>query len=401
MTAAPWQVPVTAVERNDWPVVVVGCGPAGAIAALHLARRGVPVLVLEKERFPRDKVCGDALMPDALRALARAGVLDKVRARSASANNLEVYSPSRFAVDIPSETLILRRRELDALVAEGASRAGATIAHAAVRSLESDGRWARLGVVGRSAPLTASIVVLATGADIRLLRQVATVQSLAASAIAVRRYIRSAARLDRLIVSFDRSIVPGYAWVFPLPNGEYNVGCGIVYAHASRRLDLSARLDAFVGEFPAAREVMRLATCVEPLRGAPLRSGLTPICRMHATNILAIGENIGATLPLSGEGIGKAMETGERAAEIAAGALDRGDLSVARELSTYITTLRPLYDAYLAGEAWLARPWLNDVVMRLVCRSAYARRAIAEIIDETTDPAAIFSLQGMARVLLS
>lgn len=399
--SAPWQVSAAAVARSDWPVVVVGCGPAGAVAALHLARRGVPVLVLEKARFPRDKVCGDALMPDALRALGRAGVLEAVRAQGTLAERLVIYSPSRIAVDIAAQMLTIRRRALDELLAESAARAGAVVAEGTVRSLESDGRRVRLAVAGRYAPVTASIVLVATGADVRLLRQVAALETIEASAVAVRRHIRSAAALDHLIVSFDRSILPGYAWVFPLPCGEYNVGCGVVYAHTKTAPDLARRLDAFLREFPVAREVLQSAGSVEPLRGAILRTGLTGVRRMHAPNVLAIGEAVGATLPLSGEGIGKAMETGERAAEVVAGALDRGDFAVVRELANYLTTLRPLYDAYRTGESWLARPWLNDVVIRIVRRSPYARRAVADIIDETADPAAIFSLGGIARALVS
>jgi flavin-dependent dehydrogenase len=368
---------------------------------VQLALRGVEVLVVEKQRFPRDKVCGDALMPDALRALGRAGASEAVSARGVVARRLVLYSPSRYAVDIDAPTLTIRRRVLDEVLAESAARAGAVIAQGDVQSIESDGRRVRLGLARKGATVTASIVLLATGADVRLLRQVATLQHEHPSAVAVRRFVRSRVVIDQLIVSFDRSILPGYAWVFPLPDGEYNVGCGIVYAHATGRLDLNSRLDAFLREFPVARKVMMSAVSVEPLQGATLRAGLRVVRRMHAPNVLAIGENLGATLPLSGEGIGKAMETGERAAEIVAAALSRGDVNVTCDFANYVTTLRPLYEAYRTGEAWLARPWLNDAVMRLVQRSPYARRVIAEIIDETADPAAIFSLSGIARMLLS
>ena len=65
---------------EQWDVAVVGAGPAGATAALHLARRGLRVALVDRHRFPRDKVCGDALIPDAIHALERCGLYDTVRA---------------------------------------------------------------------------------------------------------------------------------------------------------------------------------------------------------------------------------------------------------------------------------------------------------------------------------
>src|SRR6185436_2355306 len=59
-------------DRFD--VAVVGAGPAGSAAAYHLASAGLSVVMLERKRFPRDKVCGDVLTPRALRALERLGL---------------------------------------------------------------------------------------------------------------------------------------------------------------------------------------------------------------------------------------------------------------------------------------------------------------------------------------
>ena len=62
------------LPRETADVIVVGAGPAGSSVALRLAQAGLDVLVLEKARFPREKVCGDGLTPRAVKALTGMGI---------------------------------------------------------------------------------------------------------------------------------------------------------------------------------------------------------------------------------------------------------------------------------------------------------------------------------------
>jgi flavin-dependent dehydrogenase len=144
-----------------------------------------------------------------------------------------------------------------------------------------------------------------------------------------------------------------------------------------------------------AREIAAGMIAESRLTGATLRSGLAGASFARAPNVLAIGETIGCTLPVSGEGIGKAMETGE----IAAAAIAASPQSPAEEYHRRMTSLRPKYAGYRAAQSWLARPWLADTITVMARRSAYARRSFSEILDETTDPTAIFSARGLWRML--
>lgn len=98
------------------------------------------------------------------------------------------------------------------------------------------------------------------------------------------------------------------------PHGEYNIGCGVVYAHVKASPGLSRRLNAFLHEFPAAREIVQRATSVEPLRGAVLRTGLTCVRRMREPNVPAIGESTDAAAQRRGhrqsDGDGRARGRG-------------------------------------------------------------------------------------------
>ncbi|HXG65380.1 MAG TPA: NAD(P)/FAD-dependent oxidoreductase [Blastocatellia bacterium] len=386
--------------RKLWDVAIVGAGPAGSTAAIHLASRGHSVLLLDKDSFPRDKVCGDGLIADSIGALKRVGLYEEVCRQGYKTNLGVVYSPSRVQFDVPGEYLTLKRILLDDLIRSKAVASGAEFRQARVTGIESqpDGP-ASLSIAGADAPVRARIVLLATGASVELPDRLSFIAHQEPSAIALRCYVRSKVEFDRLLISYDRSILPGYAWIFPLGGGNYNIGCGAMYGRKNGlRLNLREAFQRFVKSFPIAAEIMRAAEEVTPLRGARLRCGLRGARAIRQGNILVIGESIGATFPFTGEGIGKAMETGEIAAEVAHQALSAGDCERLREYPARVEReLRPKFWGYQVAEDWLAHPWLNDLVARRVRRSRYLQESVAGIVNETVDPRQVFSVRGVLR----
>src|SRR5699024_8995361 len=95
MNAAPAPAPSGAAPHQpravESDVVVVGAGPAGSTAAAYLARHGLTVSLLEKSRFPRDKVCGDGLTPRASRQLVRLGIDTSAEAGWLRNRGLRIY----------------------------------------------------------------------------------------------------------------------------------------------------------------------------------------------------------------------------------------------------------------------------------------------------------------------
>jgi flavin-dependent dehydrogenase len=221
-------------------------------------------------------------------------------------------------------------------------------------------------------------------------------------AVAICRQIRSRARIDHLVASFDRSVLPGYAWIFPMGGGEYNVGCGIFHRNARRRPpDLTRTFEAFVRQFPLAKEIFADGEPVGPMRGAPLRCGLRGAAPLGTGPVVAVGETLGTTFPFTGEGIGKALETGEMAAETIHSALSEGDMGALRRYPARIDReLRPKYWGYLIAETWVRWPLLIDFMSRRVLKSRHLQRAASGILTETTDPRHIFSVGGILRSLL-
>jgi geranylgeranyl reductase family protein len=392
-------VPAYAVVDRAWDVAVVGCGPAGAIAAMQLARKDVRVVALERHAFPREKVCGDALIADATRVLERVGALQRVRARSHAAQRTLIYSPSGIEVPLETGALVIRRETLDAMLAEMAVDAGATVAQARVVSIESAGDLATVQLDGGGF-LRARIVILATGVATHLLAALGMLERPLASSVAVRCYIRSSARIDDLIVSFEQHLPGGYAWIFPLGGGDYNVGCGLNAIRAGRSpVNLADALDRFIRSSPVAREIASSMRERTPVAGATLRSGLSGAIVHRPPNVLAIGESIGTTFPLTGEGIGKAMETAERAASLVTRALESNDLAHLESFAAEIERLKYIYHGYAVAQKWISRPWLHDLMARAVRRSPYVLRQIEGIMNETVDPRSVFSVRGVWNML--
>ena len=398
---------------NACDVLVIGAGPAGSACAQALARAGLDVLLVDQHAFPRDKACGDGLIPDAQRALSRLGLLDEVLARARVATHVGCVGPGGGRVELPARLAVLPRRELDELLRRDAVAHGARwLAPARFQAplFDPDGRVAGATLAfpdGRSRALRARWTVLATGAAAGPLVAAGVCERRLPSGIALRGYVRSealAGRVAGLEVVWHRALRRGYGWIFPCRDGVFNIGVGLTRgrgAGAAPEANLRELFEAFVRLHPPARELMAVGQSLGPLKGAPLRCSLDG-ARWSRPGLLVAGEAAGSTYLLTGEGIGKALEGGLLAAQaVAEGrAAQAPDAAVRACYEAGLQALKPRFAAYQQANRINEHPWLADLVIWRARRSRRLVRQLGEVLEESRSPGPLGTAGGLLQLLL-
>jgi len=390
-------------------VVIAGAGPAGAMAATLMARAGLKVALCDKAAFPRDKTCGDALIPDSIAALRHAGVWDRIAENARSLELLDVISPRGLCVPIRGEYRVLRRRVFDDILFNEALSAGAEFHQVTVKGpLTADGQVTGIAIErdGRPEDIRAPLTVLATGAEAAILKKFDPASRSAASGYAIRTYAVHGSpgmASDRLYISLEKDLLPGYAWAFPGPENIFNIGVGVFYSTGLRekKLNLRTRLDRLMSGKGALGQILGPMTLAAPgvrYAGAPLRTGLSG-SSLGRRGLVIAGDAAGTTYGLTGEGIGKAMESGMLVAELAAAS--SRDLAAVGE--AYPAEMRGRYtrrfQAYETAERWMRVPWFADLVAHRANRSPFVLKHLTKVLAEDSIPNQVFSAKAFWALL--
>lgn len=401
-----------AVLPTRCEVLVVGAGPSGSAAATQLARAGFDVLLVDQHRFPRDKICGDGLIPDAHRALQRLGVLEQVQALAQPVSAVRCVGPGGGHVDVPGRLAVLPRRQLDHLLVRNAEAAGARLAMpvrfeqllTAGADAQARVTGVRLQHAGVAVDVQADWVVMATGASVGPMVEAGLCTRRAPSGVALRAYVHNPALRDRprhLEVVWHKALRPGYGWIFPCGGDVYNIGVGAFQGRGRDRAGPQANLrevfDAFTRFYDPARRLMDGGEMQGELKGAPLRCTLSG-ARHSRPGLLAIGEAIGSTYDFTGEGIGKAMETGLMAADALAAGRGRDDATVRADYEARLAVLAPKFRLYEKANRINAHPWLADLVIWRAKRSERLMRRMSGVLDETSNPGNLVTARGLLRL---
>ncbi len=390
-------------------VLIVGAGPAGTAAARALSRSGLRVLLVDRRTFPRDKVCGDCLISDTRTALDDLGIRERVLCGATHSTELRVHAPNGRFVPLHGVFSCLPRARFDALLFDAAQESGAVFIGGStlVSPVTIGGRTvgARFETARGPFELRAPFTLLATGANRAVLDTFGLGVSLGPSAVAGRAYFQVppevAEHFTHLTIAYDDAWCPGYGWIFPGPAGQFNLGVGL-FPVARRRQGLKAFWHHFISRFQPAAALVRASKQITEFRGAPLRTGLVR-SQFGRPGLLVIGEAAAVTYPATGEGIGKAMESGLLAASIVREALAHPrEKDSAAELygAEFRRRFLMRYRAYRVAQAWTGHPLLLNLLAARANAGAFVRRELESLIDEQGDAQGLFSARGLLTALV-
>lgn len=325
--------------------VIVGAGPGGAAAALFLAKQGQASTLLDRARFPRDKICGDALsgkVVEVLRRLAPELVPDFAARTDLQVGSwgVKFVAPSGRELRVPFLTgpkterhapgFIAKRWDFDNWLVEQVRK------QPLIRFVEGC-KVSRVERVSGGMRVTTDqgdfhtpLLIGADGAQGICARQLAGHQLEGRHhSAAVRAYYRGVEGMDAenfIELHFLPELLPGYLWIFPLPEGRANVGLGVRSDYlAKRKWSLRKLLPEILAREPFAGRFRNAELEGDVVGfGLPLGSKKRVLSGDH---FLLLGDAASLIDPFTGEGIGNALLSGEIAARVGVQALQKGDFS--------------------------------------------------------------------------
>jgi menaquinone-9 beta-reductase len=405
-----------------YDAVIAGAGPGGATAAAVMARAGLNVLLVDRaESFPRDKICGDAISGKSVDVMKRLGMIEPLLAAeqidswgvtfSGPAGD-EVAIPFTKALDKPiAPGFVCDRVTFDHLVLEQARLAGAEIRlGTAVDGLLRDGDRVTGVTVrhnGTTEAIPARVTIGADGAYSAVVKHLGMDQLSEQHYCAGLRWYWSGVTgfhdLNHIEIHFVEESIPGYFWIFPMANGRANVGLGMLSSEIKKRnIQLKPLLEKMV-EHPRFRERFAGGTPEEKMKGWGLPLGSRPRT-MHGDGWMLLGDAASLIDPFTGEGIGNAMVSAEKAAEWTQRAAEAGE-APAGLLRGYEKSVLQ----YLGSELKLSHAmqrlgrvkWLLNLVVRKASRSDEVADAISMMFDDESQRKQLISPLFYMRLLVA
>jgi flavin-dependent dehydrogenase len=334
-------------------------------------------------------------------------------------------APRGGQVDVPGQLAVLPRKQLDEVLRRAAVAAGAVWLPGAkfegpledaasadspevAASASARVQGAQLRVAGQTHAVRAPWVVLATGAATQALTAAGMCERRAPTGMALRGYVRHpelAKRLTTMDVVWHRALGRGYGWIFPCRDGVFNIGAGLSQSHSvdasghdlMADVNLRELFDTFCRVHEPARELMAGGELLGGLKGAPLRCSLEG-AKLARPGLLVTGEAAGSTYAFTGEGIGKAMETGLIAAETLLDTPD--DATAVQRYAERVLALKPRFDLYERANKVNQHPWLIDLLFWRARRSPRILRRMAGVLEEKGNPGNLVSVKGVLKLFM-
>lgn len=322
---------------SEFDVIISGAGPAGCTAALALGSSGLRIALIEKERFPREKVCGDATPPYVPKVLntinPEYGKAFEELSEKEKINVCRITVPDKKSLNLKFSEygFTCKRMIFDAFLFKLASQLSnlTVFQDTQVR----DARWDDTGVIiytDKNLDLKSQLVIGCDGANSIIRKKLAGPKTAAGEySVAVRTYFRNIKESTPGVLEFHfiNDLMPGYFWIFPLPDNQFNVGLGLPSKIISEKsINLSNELLRITDTVPSLGNRFSKAEMTGEIKGhlLPLCSRKIPI---SGNRFMLCGDAASLINPVTGSGIGQAMQSGRYAGWHALKCFEKNDFS--------------------------------------------------------------------------
>lgn len=387
-----------AVEKKD--ICIVGAGPAGAATALKLSYMGIPSTLIDKAVFPRDKICGDALSGKVVTLIQRLDpqMLERLDQSMIQVDiwGIKFFAPNHKELKINYRSItggnaqqapgyVSKRIDFDHfLIEEVKGRPDIQLIEGVeVTACEKTEDGYVVKDKSGQLEINTKLLIMANGAQSQFSRKIAGLEKDPKHYVAaLRAYYKGVDFPENenfIELHFIDEIIPGYFWVFPLPNGMANVGIGMRSDFIKKRgVNLKDALQRIIQNHPMVKDRFQNAQLEGTVTGYGLPLG-SKRRKISGDHYMLVGDAAHLIDPLTGEGIGNAFYSGFIAAEQAAACLQSNDFS-ASTLTAYDKRVRRVLGSEMELSYKIQRAFSNRWVCNLTAAIISGNQKFYEII---------------------
>lgn len=386
-------------QEPAYDILIAGAGPAGATAALILARKGFSIAVLEKATFPRDKICGDALSVDVVNQLSMISPALPASFQALSAKvesrGVRIISPDHGIVDLPFKHhgshacgYISPRLAFDNLLVEHfiSFQNISFIQDCELTDIEVAADHIKIETSKGS--IVGKVIIGADGAQ-SLVGKKLTTEKMDRNhhSAGLRVYyenLRGFHEGNYIELYFLKNILPGYLWIFPLPGDRANVGIGMLSSRVSeKKINLKKTLTEILTTHELFKCRFENAKPMETTKGFGLPLG-SKRRTISGNRFVLAGDAASLIDPFSGEGIANAIRSGRIAADHIAKCFQSNDFSASFNKEYDREVYRRMGNEFMISRS-LQRlcmyPWLFNAVVRKANRNPAVHEALTDALS--------------------
>ncbi|ADR20371.1 drug:proton antiporter [Marivirga tractuosa] len=327
----------------DFDLIIVGAGPAGFACAYELKNPNLKIAILDQGTFPRDKICGDALSADVVNQLYRMdqalGEKFENFAQKIDSHGVRFVAPNHTSLDINYQNpnhgnaagYISKRLDFDYFLIQKIENQPNVKIFQTEKVLDISRSLDGIEVKTNKRQLTAQMIIGADGAHSIVNRKLGNIKIEKDHYCAgIRQYYEGVTGFHKdqhIELHFYKELLPGYFWIFPLPNGQANVGLGMLSSEVSKKkIDLKKALADLILSKPHLKDRFKNSIALEKPQGfgLPIGSKKRPI---SGERFLLLGDAASLIDPFTGEGIGNALRSGRIASEYIVKAFEKQDFT--------------------------------------------------------------------------